>query len=164
MIVYKAPQSYKKDRFTIFLGGTIEMGNSEDWQNRITNDLSDQDVILLNPRRDDFDVTQEQSINNSYFLKQVNWELDGLMNSDLIIMYLLPNTLSPISLLEIGLMTDSQICRKNEKVIICCPDGFWRKGNIEIISKRFGIELVDDYFSLFTKVLEKINNDKKYIS
>jgi Nucleoside 2-deoxyribosyltransferase like len=159
MIVYKAPQYYRKNKFTIFLGGSIEMGNCEDWQSKITQDLSDKDVILLNPRRDDFDSTQEQSINNPYFRNQVEWELDGLMRADLIIMYLLPNTLSPISLLEIGLMTDSFTCdrQNNDKIIICCPDGFWRKGNIEVVARRFGITLVNDYFSLITKVLEKIN-------
>ena len=157
MKVYKAPQYYKKDRFTIFLGGSIEMGNCEDWQSKLTEDLSEQDIIILNPRRDDFDASQKQSIDNQYFNTQVNWELDGLMRSDLIIMYLLPNTMSPISLLEIGLYTDINSIN-NDKLIICCPEGFWRKGNIEIVSKRFGIKLVTDYFSLLNEVLQKINN------
>jgi hypothetical protein len=163
MKVYKAPKYYNKDRFTIFLGGTIEMGNCEDWQSKLTEDLSDQDIIILNPRRDDFDALQKQSIDNEYFNTQVNWELDGLMRADLIVMYLLPGTMSPISLLEIGLYTDinSSI---NDKLIVCCPEGFWRKGNIEIVTRRYGIKLVTDYFSLFNEVLQKINNGKKYIN
>lgn len=29
-------------------------------------------------------------------------------------------------------------------MIIVCPDGFWRKGNVEIIAKKYGQILVND--------------------
>jgi len=54
---------------------------------------------------------------------------------DLIIINLIPGTYSPISLLEIGLFTN--LYSNNDNMIICCPEGFWRKGNIEIISNKF---------------------------
>lgn len=155
MIEYQPNQKYKKDRYTIFLGGSIEMGNCDNWQQKIILDLQNENVILLNPRRDNFDHTQLQSIDNKYFRDQVNWELDGLSNADLIVINLLPGTYSPISLLEIGLFT--KIDSNNDKMLICCPEGFWRKGNIEIISNRFGINLFQDYNSLLKGIKEKIN-------
>ncbi len=158
MIVHYPPKLYKKEKFTIFLGGSIDMGNCENWQQKIIDDLKDEDVAFLNPRSDTFDITQKQSIHNEYFSNQVNWELDGLMNSDLIVMYLLPGTYSPISLMEIGLYTDINNY-PNDKMLICCPDGFWRKGNIQIITKRYGIKLYDDYYSFFEEIKKRINQN-----
>ena len=132
MEVYKAPQKYPSDsKFTIFLGGSIEMGKAELWQEALTEKLKDFDIRILNPRRDDYDAGQKQSIDNPYFKEQVTWELDGLDRADLIVMYLQPDTLSPISMMEIGLYINT--LDWNKQMIICCPSGFWRRGNIEII-------------------------------
>lgn len=46
----------QSEKTTIFLGGTIDMGNSEDWQAKVTNELKNERVILLNPRRDDWNT------------------------------------------------------------------------------------------------------------
>jgi hypothetical protein len=35
---------------------------------------------------------------------------------------------------------------RTEEIIVCCPDGYWRKGNVEVVCRRFGIaKLVNDY-------------------
>ena len=49
-------------------------------------------------------------------------------------MYFDPNTKSPVSLLELGLYAHTG------KLRVCCPDGFWRKGNVDVICARFGIK------------------------
>ena len=28
---------------------------------------------------------------------------------------------------------------------MCCPEGFWRKGNVDIVCERFGIPCVEDF-------------------
>lgn len=135
MKLYKAPQEYPKDGIKIFLAGSIEMGNCEDWQTQLTHQLEPFDVTILNPRRDDFDVSQEQSIQNDYFREQVEWELQALEDVDIIVMYLDPTTKAPISLMELGLF-------KDRNIVVCCPDGFWRKGNIEVVCNRYKIPLL----------------------
>jgi hypothetical protein len=42
-------------------------------------------------------------------------------------------------------------------MIICCPDGFWRKGNIEILVDRFPFhcKLVDSFEELERLIVEK---------
>lgn len=50
-------------------------------------------------------------------------------------MYLDPNTKSPISLLELGLHANSK------KLWVVCPDGFWRKGNVEVVCSLYDIPL-----------------------
>jgi len=161
MEVYKAPQKYPSDsKFTIFLGGSIEMGKAELWQEAITEKLKDFDIRILNPRRDDYDAGQKQSIDNPYFKEQVTWELDGLDRSDLIVMYLQPDTLSPISMMEIGLYINT--LDWNKHMIICCPEGFWRKGNIEVLVDRFPFhcKLVNSLEELESMVVRKINHLK----
>lgn len=127
-----------KNGVTVFLAGSIEMGAAEDWQTKIAKDLGDLPVTLFNPRRDSWDPTWEQSINNPEFRYQVTWEMNMLELADIIFLYILPETKSPISLLELGKHADSG------KMIVCCPDGFWRKGNVEIVCARHGIPLYND--------------------
>jgi len=57
-------------------------------------------------------------------------------------MYFDPNTKSPISLLELGLHANSG------KMIVCCPKGFWRKGNVDIVCERYDVPVVCDIDSL----------------
>jgi len=129
-----------KDRVSIFLAGSIEMGVAEKWQDRFVKDFSlTSKIVIYNPRRESWDSSWEQSINNPNFNFQVNWEMDYLLSSDVNVFYFDPNTKSPITLLELGLVKDKK------HVVVCCPDGFWRKGNVEIVCKKFGYHLVDSY-------------------
>jgi hypothetical protein len=137
MKVIKPPQkeSWKHDN-AIFLAGSIEMGKAEDWQATIPAIFKDRkDLIFLNPRRNDWDSSWEQTESSPQFSEQVNWELDMLDKCNLIFMYFSPETKSPISLLELGLYATS--C----KMIVCCPDGFYRKGNVDIVCSRYNIPL-----------------------
>ena len=146
----QAPNAYNIDKVKVFLGGSIEMGKAEKWQERMVKDFANADVVFLNPRRDDWDWSWEQSINNPKFYEQVKWEQDALEASDIIIINFDPATKSPISLLELGLFASSG------KVVCCCPEGFWRKGNVDIICERYGIPLVEDYDDLVRVIGEKI--------
>lgn len=118
----------------IFLGGTIDMGNSEDWQAKVAESLKQESVILLNPRRDDWNKDWKPIKQEPEFRKQVEWELDALEQSDFIIMFFGKDSLSPISLLEMGLYA------KSGKLLIVCPEGFWRKGNVDITAEKYGIK------------------------
>lgn len=131
----KAPDNYTEyTQPKVFLAGSIEMGAARDWQKEVTESLSDLDAVLLNPRRDDFDPNAEQSIHDDYFRGQVEWELGALEAADAILLYFAPGTKSPISLLELGLFG------RTGKLIVCCPEGFWRKGNVDITCNAYGIE------------------------
>lgn len=140
--VIKPP--YRK--ISIFLAGSIEMGVAEDWQSKIEEELKDYNVIIFNPRRDNWDSSWEQSIHNPQFREQVEWELDHLDKSDIILMYFDENTKSPISLLELGLYAASG------KMILYCPEGFWRKGNVDIVATRYGIRQVHSMTELLVAV------------
>jgi hypothetical protein len=137
MIEVKAPEKYDhiKDKPAIFLAGSIEMGKAEDWQERVSAALRHVDVLVLNPRRPQWDAGWEQSIDNPPFREQVEWELDALDRADIILMYFSPETRSPITLLELGIYA----AKTPEKLFVCCPDGFWRKGNVDIVCNRYKV-------------------------
>jgi hypothetical protein len=146
----KSPELYYNDNSNIgdvFLAGSIEMGLAEPWQERLVELFKDSDIRFLNPRRDDWDSSWVQEASNPQFAQQVNWELDALDYSDLIVFYFDPNTKSPITLMELGLYASS-----GKVIIVCCPDGFWRKGNVEIVCQRHNVTLVNSFDELVSAV------------
>ena len=124
-------------RVRIFLAGSIDMGKSEDWQARVAKELNDQQVVLLNPRRLDWNPAWRAEADEPEFRRQVEWELNALEQADIIVMYLVPGSQSPISLLELGLYA------RSGKLLIACPEGFWRKGNVDITAERYNIPVYD---------------------
>lgn len=136
MAQYKSPENIAlrdRKRKSVFLAGSIEMRNAENWQEEMAKFFSREGWDILNPRRDDWDSSWEQKFENAQFYQQVNWELNALEHADLIVMYFDPNTKSPISLLELGLFA------RSGKLMVICPDGFWRKGNVEIVCNYYNI-------------------------
>jgi hypothetical protein len=149
MKIITAPNKIiKSQKPVIFLAGSIEMGQAEDWQTKIAKDLDKYQGTLLNPRRDHWDADWKQTITNKKFREQVEWEFSGLEKSDYIVMYFAPNSKSPISLLELGLFS------RSHKIICCCPKKFWRRGNVEFICKKFKLPLVNSLNELLN-VLHK---------
>ena len=65
-----APLSWSNGK-SIFLAGSIEMGIAESWQEKVVQELKNEPVIILNPRRDDWDSSWEQKIDNLQFREQV---------------------------------------------------------------------------------------------
>ena len=145
--VYKAPEQYPNDKGVakIFLAGAIDQGKARDWQSEITDvllKLWKDNIIILNPRREDWDPNWDQSSNNPEFVEQVNWELNGLDDAELIIVVFTKDSEAPISFLELGLHA------KNGNVVVICEEGFYRSGNIEIVCKRYNIPLYKSFDGL----------------
>ncbi len=132
-----APNNFSKtEGKLVFLAGSIEMGKADNWQQVVTQSLKDETVTLLNPRRLNWDDSWMQSRDDKHFRRQVEWELSALEAADIIVFYFDPNTLSPISLLELGLFS-------KKECIVCCPEGYFRKRNIDIVCERYSIWQVD---------------------
>jgi len=150
-VVIKAPGDFSKqlNKFSVFLAGSIEMGKAENWQEKITRLLADKDIVILNPRRDDWDSSWKQTKDDPQFSEQVKWELDAQEKCSAIAMNFDPSTKSPITLLELGLAANSK------KLIVHCPEGFWRKGNVDIVCERYGVQTVNTIDELVTEILKK---------
>ncbi|MNI74481.1 hypothetical protein D3C73_1305670 [compost metagenome] len=69
---------------------------------------------------------------------------------DVILLFLDANSKSPISIMELGLFADSG------KLMVCCEDGFWKKGNVDIVCKRKGIDQYKTFDELGTAVIARL--------
>jgi hypothetical protein len=130
------------------------MGKAELWGLKVIEELSvleGSNLTFFNPRRDDWDSSWEQKQSDDQFNHQVNWELNKLDASDIIFLYLSPGTQSPISLLELGKYAGKK------DMVVCCPDGFWRKGNVDILCTRENVLLFNDLTSAIGSLKTKIN-------
>jgi len=153
--VYVPPVWPQLEGPSIFLAGSIEMGKAIDWQSALALELADLPITILNPRRGDWDGSWKQDISNKQFKEQVDWEMDHLNKADVIALYFQPETMSPISLLELG-MYASATGIAGKKLVVCCPEGFWRRGNVQIVCHRYGVDLVETREELIEKVKAKL--------
>jgi hypothetical protein len=150
IIVAPREEPHPNARPSIFLAGSIEMGKAEDWQFELTTALADLPIWIFNPRRPVFDVNLRRSKDEPAFREQVEWELTHLARANVIALYFAPGTKSPISLLELGLHAHTG------KIICCCPEGFWRKGNVDIVCERWGIPVYERFEEFTAAVVRQL--------
>jgi hypothetical protein len=135
--IYKppCPLSQVSESRTIFLAGSIEQGAAMEWQKYVELILDDvRDLAILNPRRDEWDETWVQSISNTNFREQVEWELEGIKKADHVCFCFDPDTKAPVTLLELGICT----CKDPTTIHVYCPNGYWRKGNVDVVCEQYG--------------------------
>ena len=110
---------------TVFLAGGIQ--NCPHWQRKALELMKDDDVIIYNPRRDDFpigcpDVAREQ----------ITWEFEALHAADIFSMWFCDTDKSdqPICFYELGRYT----AVKDDARVVCvgAEPGFRRRADVEI--------------------------------
>ena len=153
MIEVKAPMKFTpSDKFSIYLAGStglgLEMG-ALDWQLEICKALEESDVLVLNPRRgDDWGGWIPMSVENEEYRDQVEWEIEAMEFADMIVLNLLPETLSPIPMLELGLYVKSQ------KLAVCCPKSYIRRAYVEILCSHYHIAMSSTFENLLYFIKE----------
>ena len=135
---------------SVFLAGSIEMGKASAWQDQLAQSFAALDVVLLNPRRELWDSSWDQTEEFGPFREQVEWELDALARSTWIAMYFDPATQSPITLLELGLFASSG------KLLVACPAGYWRRGNVQIVCRRHAVPCLSSLSELTEQVAQRL--------
>lgn len=163
MKVIKPPHAYDvSDKFAIFLGGSIEMGKAENWQERLEKDLSgySDQLVLLNPRRDDWDSSWPQDPTpGTKFHEQVDWEMTALSaNSDMVVFYFDPATKSPITLLELGWIGSNDPFN----TVVCCPPDFWRYGNVAMFCSLHNIPFAETYEDMLHWIRNRLTDRSVY--
>jgi hypothetical protein len=148
MIEVQAPNKFKVKmaHWTVFLAGSIEMGAAVKWQNEAVEQLKpyNDELVLFNPRRDDWDSSWVQSIDNPQFAEQVNWEIEHITKSDIVFFYFAGDTKSPITLMELGIIAGMHMRYATSDVIVVCEPNFWRKGNVDILCDTINVPLYDN--------------------
>lgn len=130
---------------SIFLAGTIDMGNSKDWQHEVVEHYKGiSPLTFYNPRRDFVEggfITDPDD-----FKYQVNWELYHQEKCSAIIMFIAGTSKSPITLMELGLFANS-----GRLYVICEPE-FYRYGNVEVTCKRYRVPLYNKLEDIYDKI------------
>lgn len=155
--IIKPPTRITKDsidkRTSLALLGSIEQGIASEWQKTAEEFFKDYDFDIYNPRREHWDASWKQSMDNPQFVEQVEWELTALENVAVKLFYFDPATKSPITLIELGL----SVGVGRVDIVVCCPEGFWRKGNVDIICRRYGIHREPTLEAALYDVRSKLN-------
>ena len=144
----------KFERTAVFLAGSIDNGLAEQWQHAFIAACEREPLILLNPRREHWPSTAAQRPQNLDFHAQVEWELQAMERADVVAMYLAPESHAPISLLELGLWA------RSGKLIVGCPDGYWKKGNVEMVCARYQVPLVGSLNELIHAVCVRASHPR----
>ncbi|KAK6854210.1 hypothetical protein PG995_009303 [Apiospora arundinis] len=151
---------------TIFLAGTTTNDDSGDWRYVLCAALSAHPITFYNPLRRDWDASWRNNADCAPFRDQTQWELDRQTRADLVVVYLGPNTDAPVSLLELGLVAGIAAAAavaadptatssnddhtnnnsgkmKKKQVLVCAHKGYKKRGNVQLLCQKFGIEMVD---------------------
>lgn len=156
MIIITPEKTYNKEpnrlnSKSVFLAGTIDNGDSLNWQDKVIIELINlgvKNLEIYNPRREHWNNNHSKE----EMEKQIKWEQDHLDNADVIAMVLLDDSKSPISLLELGLYA------RTNKVIVFCTSKFYRWDNIKLTCKKYNIDLIQDLNPLIiaNKIISKL--------
>jgi hypothetical protein len=144
LVEHNPPQKkiYKLDytRHRVYLAGST---NCNDWQRTFIERMSDLDVDVFNPRSKNVDGL-------------FGWELDHLNIATVIALYFDPEDPSPAGLLTLGMFA------KTDRLIVCCPETFHKKTDVDIICKREDIHTVETLDLLIENTIARISSQRKY--
>lgn len=141
------PQGLK----SVFLAGTTSKVDTTDWRETLSTLLSEHRITIYNPYRADWDSTWREDINFAPYHQQVKWELEKQEQADMVVVYFHPATQAPISLLELGLCA-----QQPGKAIVFCPEGYWKRGNVQIVCQTFEIEMVESIEELRDAIVKRL--------
>ena len=139
----KAPDKEIPDMPTIFLAGSIENGKAEKWHHKVVEATKNSNVALYNPRRDGWDSTWQ--FGHSELINQIKWELERIVTADAVYFYFDPNTTSPITLLELGIILGITTEEMDVRLVVYCPKEYFRAQNVYTTCEVFGIDVYSDF-------------------
>ncbi|KAK3349826.1 hypothetical protein B0T25DRAFT_549028 [Lasiosphaeria hispida] len=135
-----------------FLAGTTAQGPGPDWRGVLVDALSHLPVTIFNPFRPDWDSSWHLDPSFTPYREQTEWELDMMEHADVIVVYYGPNTDAPIALLEFGL------CARQGKAIVACHRDYRKRGNVQIVSQRLGVEVLEEVGDLAAATVKKLES------
>jgi hypothetical protein len=129
----------------VFVGGGIT--GCPDWQKELTEMLSDTSyLVLLNPRRDEFDIT-----NKLLSSEQIEWEYCNLRLAHAILFWFPAETLCPITLFELGYWAG-----KSKDIFVGCHPDYARKFDVEkqlsLLPMKYGFKVASSLGELADQV------------
>lgn len=137
---------------SVFLAGTTTAVGNVDWREKLSALLRGHPITIFNPNRPDWDNTWREDITFDPYREQVLWELDKQVKADLVVVHFHPATEAPISLLEFGLSAQVP-----GKVVAIAPVGYPKRGNVQIVCHKFGIDFLDSIDEAHEVIIKKLS-------
>lgn len=135
----------------LFLAGSMDLERGSTWRSFLIMKLSDNENFhFLDPTNKNHDILTDGEME-----AHVGWELQAMKMSDRIVLNFLTDSLSPISLIELGMYVASN------KMVVVCPLEFYKRKYIETLCNTYQTPIVsslDEVIEFLSK--EKINNIK----
>jgi hypothetical protein len=131
----------------VFLAGGIT--GCPDWQSDLINLLRGEDIVVLNPRRDNWPINDPSASE-----EQIKWEFNNFFNADIISFWFPKETLCPITLYELGWVSG---CEPVFDLAIGIEPGYERELDVRIQTKLRvgGMDIVDNLQDLANQIIQK---------
>jgi hypothetical protein len=147
----KCPEefNFKSKEKSLFLAGGIS--NCAKWQDELVDMLKDENIILLNPRREFYDIKIKDLDE-----KQIKWEFKHMNKANAISFWFPKETDCPITLYELGTWT-----KNNKKIFIGIDPNYSRKKDVIIQTnlRRPEINIVYSMEELSKQIIKWSKND-----
>lgn len=152
MIYVECPEEYELQDFwnydavdyipSVFLAGGIS--NCWDWQQELKQLLKNEKLVVINPRRKNFDLADSRA--------QIQWEFNYLQSVD-IISFWFTDTLCPITLFELG----AALHNLHAEVVVGCHPDYKRREDVIIQCELANptIKVVSNLVDLSRQISEK---------
>lgn len=140
----ECPQSYNGKERSLFIAGGIS--GCQVWQSDLVRILEDTDLIVLNPRRKNFDTNNRQMEE-----EQIYWEYEHLQKASAVSFWFPRETVCPITLYELGKQSV-----QNKPIFIGLDPEYSRKRDI-LIQTRLVRPEVEVVYSI-QRLAEQIIN------
>lgn len=144
MIYIEAPseQAWPQGMRSLFLAGGIT--GCPDWQSDVVADLGDTPLVVFNPRRADFPMSDPRAAE-----RQIRWEHDHLRLATLILFWFPCETLNPIVLYELGTWSMT-----SKPLFVGVHPDYQRRQDVQIQTRlaRPDVRVVDSLAELVSQV------------
>lgn len=117
----------------VFLAGSIDLKLKGNWRNKLI-DIVGNKVHFIDPT-----ISNHDELDDNQMKKHINWELDALNLADKVFLNFLPDSKSPISLIELGLYV------RTPKLIVVCPDEFYQSRYIKTLCEKYKVTIFNDF-------------------
>lgn len=143
-------------KIKIFLGGSIELGAARNWQNELIQWLESREyadkLVILNPRRPHWDASWPvDNPDHPQLREQIEWELTHQDQADIIVYLMAHDTISPITLFELGMYA-------HKNPVIYIEDGFLRRANVIVTAQHFNWPYQENWNDFLAALEQRIYN------
>ncbi|KAG8167630.1 hypothetical protein KVR01_003319 [Diaporthe batatas] len=140
---------------SIFLAGPTDFNWRQGFITALKQRLTAVNITIFDPFQPRWDATWKEDVDTDpRFAAQVDWELSRQEGATTVAVFFHADSQAPISLLELGL------CARSGKAVVGCEPGYWKRGNVQAVCRRYGVPLADSLDGLAHLAAAKLARSK----